>query len=87
MWPMCAMPCPRRYLLWTHIVDDTDYYKNVVAESDIEDAMNCAEALGTVYTLPKFIHDFNWGKINLSDPNVSIRMAIFKNNQFVEEIK
>ena len=69
------------------VADETDFYRNIDMDSDIEDVMDCAEAIGTVFTLPNFIKEYNLGNINLADSNIILRMAVFEDNQFVEEIK
>ena len=69
------------------IADSTDFYRNIDINSDIEDVMDCAEAIGTVFTLSNFIKEFNMGNVNLADANIVLRMAVFEDNQFVEEIK
>lgn len=68
------------------VADSTDYYMNIDGKSDIVDVMNCAEDLGTVYTLPNFIKQFNNGEVNLSGENTVLRMAEFKNGEFVKEV-
>ena len=69
-----------------YVADSTDYYMNLDDQSDIENVMDCAEAQGTVMTLPIFIQQFNAGIIDLSGGNTIIRMAEFNEDGFVKEI-
>ena len=69
-----------------YVADSTDYYMNLDDQSDIENVMDCAEAQGTVMTLPVFIKWFNEGEINLFSENTIIRMAEFNEDGFVKEI-
>ena len=71
-----------------YICDSENWY-NSTPNADIEDAMECAEAQGTVLTLPTFIKQFNNGELTelLSKNTVTINMAEFNNNNFVKEIQ
>ena len=68
------------------LANSVDYYMNLDGQSDIENVMDCAEAQGTVMTLPKFVQMFNNGELNLSEDTTVIRMAEFENGEFVKEI-
>ena len=70
-----------------YVADSTDYYMNLDGQSDLENVMDCAEAQGTVMTLPVFIKWFNEGEINLFSENTIIRMAEFEDGEFIREIK
>lgn len=61
-----------------YVADSTDWYQNLDGQSDIGDVMDCAEAQGTVMTLPTFIKQFNNGELNLSGENTIIRMAEYE---------
>lgn len=71
-----------------YICDSENWY-NSTPNADIEDAMECAEAQGTVLTLPTFIQQFNNGELTelLSKNTVTINMAEFNNSNFVKEIQ
>lgn len=71
-----------------YICDSENWY-NSTPNADIEDAMECAEAQGTVLTLPTFIKQFNNGELTelLSKNTVTINMAEFNNSNFVKEIQ
>ena len=61
-----------------YVADSTDWYKNLDGQSDIGDVMDCAEAQGTVMTLPTFIKQFNNGELDLSGENTIVRMAEYE---------
>ena len=61
-----------------YVADSTDWYKNLDGQSDIGDVMDCAEAQGTVMTLPTFIKQFNNGELDLSGKNTIVRMAEYE---------
>ena len=72
-----------------YVADSTDWYKNLDGQSDIGDVMDCAEAQGTVMTLPTFIKQFNNGELNLSGENTIIRMAEYEvegEGLFIKEV-
>ena len=70
-----------------YICDSEDWYCDT-PNADIEMAMECAEAQGTVLTLPTFIQQFNEGILTnlLSKNTVTISMAEFEDGEFVKEI-
>ena len=68
------------------LANSVDYYMNLDGQSNIEDVMNCAEAQGTVMTLPKFVEMFNNGELNLSEDITVIRMVEFEDGEFVKEV-
>ena len=70
-----------------YICDSESWY-NSTPNADIEDAMDCAEAQGTVMTLPEFVRQFNVGVLNdlLNKDTVTISMAEFKDSEFIREI-
>lgn len=70
-----------------YIADSTSYFMNLDEDTEIGIVMDCAEAQGTVYTLPNFIHAINNGEVDLSGENTIIRMAEYKDNEFIKEIK
>lgn len=73
-----------------YVADSTDWYSNLDGDSEIGDVMDCAEAQGTVFTLPNFIRAFNNGEINLSGENTILRMAEYEANGegiYIGEIK
>ena len=69
------------------LANSVDYYMNLDGQSDIENVMDCAEAQGTVMTLPKFVQMFNNGELNLSEDTTVIRMAEFEDGEFIREIE
>jgi hypothetical protein len=74
-----------------YICDSEDWYTDT-PNADIETAMECAEAQGTVMTLPTFIEQFNNGELTdlLSKGTVTISMAEFivdSSNELFREIK
>ena len=72
-----------------YVADSTDWYQNLDGQSDIGDVMDCAEAQGTVMTLPTFIKQFNNGELNLSGENTIIRMAEYEvegEGLFIKEV-
>jgi len=71
-----------------YICDSATWY-NSEPQADIENAMDCAEAQGTVLTLPEFIRQFNGGELTelLSRDTVTINMAEFNSNgEFIKEV-
>ena len=71
-----------------YICDSESWY-NSTPNADIDEAMECAEAQGTVMTLPVFIQQFNDGELAdlLEKDTVTISMAEFEDGEFVKEIK
>ena len=74
-----------------YICDSENWYSDT-PNADIETAMECAEAQGTVMTLPTFIQQFNNGELTelLSKNTVTISMAEFTSdgsNEFIREIE
>ena len=51
----------------------------------MEDIMDCAEAQGSVYSLPNFIRAFNAGEVTFTEDTV-MRMAEFENYEYVREV-
>ena len=68
------------------LANSVDYYMNLDGQSDIVDVMDCAEAQGTVMTLPKFVQMFNNGELNLSEDTTVIRMVKFEDGEFIKEV-
>ena len=58
-----------------YLVDSTQWYMNIDMNTPIDDIMECAETLGTVYSLEGFEKAFNEGTlgVDLSDNNVVLR--------------
>ena len=72
-----------------YVADSTNWYQNLDGQSDIGDVMDCAEAQGTVMTLPTFIKQFNNGELDLSGENTIIRMAEYEvegEGLFIKEV-
>ena len=69
-----------------YLADSNTYYKNLDGESDMEDIMDCAEAQGSVYSLPNFIRAFNAGEVTLTEDTV-MRMAEYEDHNFIQEVK
>ena len=68
-----------------YLADSNTYYKNLDGASDMEDIMDCAEAQGSVYSLPNFIRAFNAGEVTFTEDTV-MRMAEFENYEYVREV-
>ena len=69
-----------------YLADSNTYYKNLDGESDMEDIMDCAEAQGSVYSLPNFIRAFNAGEVTFTEDTV-MRMAEYEDHNFIQEVK
>ena len=65
-----------------YVANSDSWYKNLDGESDLDDVMDCAEAQGTVYTLPNFVRAFNNGEVDLSGGNTVLRIAEFDGYEF-----
>ena len=72
-----------------YIADSTDFYRNIDIDSDAEDIMDCAESIGTVYSLGEFIRQFNEGEltVNLNDSNIILKAYYFENGEFAGEVE